>query len=157
MENSFLNLFRNCYFWAAFCAWMIAQTIKMISGFRRTRRLDFAYLMSTGGMPSAHSALVSALATAVGLREGFGSAVFGVALGFAMIVMLDASTVRRAAGQQARILNEMLDELFKERRFSERKLVELLGHTRLEVFLGMIVGILVALLVRAAGIWLTGS
>ena len=71
-------------------------------------------------------------------------------LAFALITMFDASTVRRAAGLQAGLLNEMVDELFKEHRFSERKLAELLGHTRLEVFVGMVLGILIALLVNAA-------
>ena len=77
--------------------------------------------------------------------EGFDSAVFMVAFAFATIVMFDASTVRRAAGQQARILNQIVDELFHQRKFSERKLKELLGHTRLEVLMGAIVGILCAL------------
>ena len=80
---------------------------------------------------------------------GFGSAPFALALGFALLVMFDASTVRRAAGLQARLLNQIVDELFKEHRLSEKKLAELLGHTRLEVGLGMVVGILTAMLVNS--------
>ena len=147
MDAHFLDLFKSPCFWAAFCAWMTAQFIKMLISFLGTRRLDFGYLVSTGGMPSAHSAMVTGLATAIGLNEGFGTPIFALALGFAMIVMFDASTVRRAAGLQARLLNDILDELFKAHHLSEQKLVELLGHTRLEVFMGLIVGILVAMIV----------
>ena len=145
--RSFVDLFRNVCFWAAAFSWLIAQFTKMLCGFYRTRRLDFSYLVSTGGMPSAHSALVSGLAVAVGLSCGFNSPVSIVAMAFALITMFDASTVRRAAGLQARLLNQIIDELFKEHHLSETKLKELLGHTRIEVFMGMIVGILTALLV----------
>ena len=90
-----------------------------------------------------------ALATAVGLKTGFGAPLFVVTLSFASIIMFEAATVRRAAGSQARLLNQMVLELFRHHRLSEQKLVELLGHTRLEVFMGMLIGILVALLVSA--------
>ncbi len=154
INADFPDLFvANICFWASFWSWTIAQSIKMLSGLSRTRRLDFSYLVSTGGMPSAHSALVTGMATAVGLISGFGSTIFIVALTLAMITMFDASTVRRAAGLQARLLNEMLDELFKEHHLSERKLKELLGHTRLEVLMGAIVGILSALLVFSISIF----
>lgn len=153
-----LDLFRSIPFWTLFFAWMTAQSTKMLVGLHHTGRLDFRYLVSTGGMPSAHSAMVSGLAVSIGLLEGFGSSVFGVAMGFAIIVMFDASTVRRAAGQQARLLNEIVDELFKEHHFSEKKLAELLGHTRFEVFMGMIMGGMVALIVASVmTLWRTGS
>lgn len=148
-HTSILNLFESVSFWAALFAWMAAQFTKMLCGYVRTRRLDFSYLVSTGGMPSAHSAMVCGLATAVGLTSGFGSSVFVVALAFATVTMFDASTVRHAAGLQARLLNEMVDELFKEHHLSERKLAEFLGHTRLEVFMGLVMGVLTALLVAA--------
>ena len=154
MENSILDVFRTSCFWAPFLAWMAAQFIKMIFAFKDTSRFNFRYFVSTGGMPSAHSSMVSALATAVGIQEGFGSSMFVFTLAFAIVVMLDASTVRRAAGQQASLLNQIIKELFHEHKFSEGKLVELLGHTRLEVFLGMVIGIFVALLVLAAGSFL---
>jgi len=148
-DNSFLSLFRQPWFLAPLCGWLVAQCAKMLVGFLRTGRADFSYLASTGGMPSAHSAAVSALATAVGVCVGFRSPLFSTAALFAIVVMFDAATVRRAAGAQARLLNDILDEIFREHHFSQRKLVELLGHTRLEVLAGMIVGILVALLVVA--------
>jgi len=149
METTFLDIFRTPCFWSPFFAWTLAQTIKMFFGYARTRRMDFSYIVSTGGMPSAHSAFVSSLATATGLVAGFDAAVFTLSLAFAMVVMFDASTVRRAAGLQARLLNEIVDELFKEHHFSERKLKELLGHTRLEVFMGMLIGIFTAILVTS--------
>lgn len=152
MHHNFLDMFFNVCFWAPFLAWLIAQSIKMVLNFLKTKQIDFYYFVSTGGMPSAHSAMVSALAAVVGLREGFDSSFFAIALAFALLVMFDASTVRRAAGLQAKILNEMIRELFKEHRLSEHKLAELLGHTRLEVFMGMLVGILVAMTVFAVSI-----
>ena len=142
--------FASTVFWAALGAWLVAQFTKMICGFLRTHRVDFSYLVSTGGMPSAHSAMVSGLATSVGYSQGMDSPVFVIALAFAIVVMFDASTVRRATGQQARLLNEIVDELFHEHHFSEHKLVELLGHTRLEVFMGMTIGILVGLIAVSA-------
>ncbi len=147
MHVNFIDLFHNPCFWAAFWSWTVAQCAKMLCGLCSTRRLDFSYLVSTGGMPSAHSALAMGMATSVGLVSGFDTTVFMVALVVASITMFDASTVRRAAGLQARLLNEMLDELFKEHHLSERKLKELLGHTRLEVLMGAIVGILTAMIV----------
>lgn len=152
MNSSVMDVFGNVCFWAALCSWLTAQFTKMLCALYKTHRLDFSYLVSTGGMPSAHSALVSALATIIGLKAGFGTPVFAVALAFSLIVMFDASTVRQAAGLQARLLNEIIDELFNEHHLSERKLAELLGHTRLEVFMGMILGILVSLIVFSVAV-----
>lgn len=152
METRFVDLFSNPVFWAAFWGWTIAQFTKMLCGFYKTHRLDFGYLVSTGGMPSAHSAFSTALATSIGITAGFGSILFILGLSFALLTMFDASTVRRATGLQARLLNEMIDELFKEHHFSERKLKELLGHTRLEVLLGALIGILSAMIVVSASI-----
>jgi len=149
-DNPLSDIFRSSCFWSALSAWLVAQFCKMLHGFYCTHRLDFSYFVRTGGMPSAHSALVSGLTLTIGLQNGFGSPLFVLALALAAVVMFDAATVRRAAGVQARLLNEIIDELFKEHRLSERKLADLLGHTRLEVFLGMVIGILVSLLVTSA-------
>jgi acid phosphatase family membrane protein YuiD len=119
----------------------------MLCGLVKNRTLDIHYLVSTGGMPSAHSALASGMAISVGMTAGFDQPVTIVAFVVAMITMFDASTVRRAAGQQAHILNDIIEELFKEHHLSEVKLKELLGHTRLEVLMGCIVGVLTAILV----------
>jgi hypothetical protein len=143
------SLAHNLGFWTAFTAWVFAQTAKLITRYTVTHRLDFRVFVSTGGMPSAHTAMVCALATQVGLMEGFHSPLFAVAAALAAVVMFDAQSVRRAAGQQARLLNQIVDELFREHRLSEQKLVELLGHTRLEVFGGLVIGVLIAMLLHA--------
>ena len=143
------QLFENVSFWSAVCAWFAASTMKIVGNLRKTGRIDFQYLVSLGGMPSAHSAMVSALAVSLGLNEGFGTNLFVLALAFALVVMFDASTVRRATGQQARLLNQIVDEFFQRHHFTGQKLKELLGHTRLEVFVGMVVGVSVAALMNA--------
>ena len=142
-----LHYFSTPWFWASFIGWTLAQLIKMTAGFVRTRQIDFRYLLSTGGMPSAHSAMVCGLCTSIGLTEGFASPVAMLAAGFAAITMFDAANVRRAAGHQARVLNVMIEELFKQHKLRRTPLKELLGHTRKEVFAGMLVGIAVAFLV----------
>lgn len=139
----------NPTIWSAFLAWMAAQIIKMTLFYIRTRKLNFAFLVSTGGMPSAHSAMACALMTSVALRVGMHDPLFAVTLAFAIVVMFDAQSVRRAAGMQARVVNQIIDELFKTRRLAEGRLVELLGHTRLEVFLGMLLGVMIAILVHS--------
>ena len=131
-------------FWAALFGWLIAQGIKMICSLLQTRRLDFSYMVSTGGMPSAHSAMVCSLATSLGLCQGFDSAIFSLGIAFALVVMFDAQSVRAAAGEQASLLNQIVDELLHEHHLSEKKLKELLGHTRMEVFMGMLTGIATA-------------
>ena len=152
MEDKFSNIFMNLFIWAGFGSWCAAQCTKMLCGLYRTRRIDFAYIASTGGMPSAHSASASGLTTCIGILKGFGSPIFAIALFFSIIIMFDASTVRRAAGLQAMLLNEMVNELFQDHHFSQRKLKELLGHTRLEVFMGMTIGVLVGMLISSYGI-----
>lgn len=142
-----LYLMHTPWFWASFLSWTLAQTIKMIRGYRATGTTDFRYLLSTGGMPSAHTAMVCGLSTSIGLTEGFDSVIAMLAGAFAAITMFDAASVRRAAGQQARVMNLMIDELFKKHKLSQTRLKELLGHTRKEVFAGMLVGIAVAALV----------
>lgn len=132
-------------FWAALLGWLVAQSVKMMICLVESRRLDFSYMVSTGGMPSAHSAMASALATSLGLCEGFDSSIFALGAAFAVVVMFDAQSVRKAAGEQAKLLNQIVDELLREHHLSENKLKELLGHTRLEVFMGLITGIVTAL------------
>ena len=131
-------------FWAALFGWLVAQSIKMVCSLLQTRRLDFSYMVSTGGMPSAHSAMATALATSLGLCMGFDSAIFALGIAFALVVMFDAQSVRAAAGHQAKLLNQIVDELLHEHHLSEQKLKELLGHTRMEVFMGMLTGIATA-------------
>jgi len=129
---------------ASFLAWGLAQVSKVIIWRLRQGKTDLKLLVSSGGMPSSHSALVSALATSVGLQEGFDSAAFAIALVMALIVMYDAAGVRRAASIQAHILNQILEELFKGHPISEERLRELLGHTPLEVLIGALMGVVVS-------------
>lgn len=129
---------------ASFLAWLAAQLLKVVVDSLRSRHMNLSNWASAGGMPSSHSALVAALATAVGLRHGLASDLFALALIFAMVVMYDAAGVRRAASAQARILNQMIDELFQGHPISEERLRELLGHTPVEVFAGAAIGVLFA-------------
>jgi acid phosphatase family membrane protein YuiD len=147
IHSSVAAMFSTPWFWSALSGWMLAQLCKLTAVLITERRLDIGYFVSTGGMPSAHSAMVSALATAISLTEGFGAPVAILTWCFAGVTMFDAAGVRNAAGEQARILNQIVDELFKEHRLSEKRLKELLGHTRFEVFVGMLIGILSAIIV----------
>jgi len=146
------SILSNLSVLCGFTGWLAAQALKFIFQLMETRKVDFTIFVSTGGMPSSHSALVSALATSIGLTSGFDSPVFALSLGFALVVMFDAQSFRRAAGQQARLLNQIVKDFFQEHHFPEKKLAELLRHTRFEVLLGMALGILVAVLLhRLAG------
>jgi len=113
-----------------------------------TRRFDLRYLVSAGGMPSSHSAVVVALATRVGMATGLSSVEFALAAIFAAVVMYDAAGVRRAVSLQARVLNRMLTEMMEAQRFSEQRLRELIGHTPFEVFVGALLGALSAVSLR---------
>ena len=154
MSNSFLNLFCKPWFWSSFLGWTVAQTIKLVTEVVRTRKIDFSYYVSTGGMPSAHSAAVCGVAWSIGLTEGFGTPVFAVAFTVACVTMFDASTLRLNAGRQAQLLNEIAREVFAGRKVPKEPLRELLGHTPLEVLVGMLVGILVATMVV---LWTRGA
>jgi uncharacterized protein len=127
--------------------WVVAQTVKVFLVTRQKRRFDIRLFLGTGGMPSAHSAGVSALAVAVGCQVGFHTAVFAVALMFALVTMFDAQGVRRATGRQAVALNRIIDDLYLKRPVDPERMKELLGHTPVEVFVGAAVGCGVALLV----------
>jgi uncharacterized protein len=128
----------------ALLAMATAQAFKFLRALVQRRRPDFTRLMGTGGMPSAHSASVTALCTAVGIGEGWGTPIFGVATFFALVTMYDATGIRRAAGRQARVLNRMMHELREYHKLEPERLAELLGHTPLEVFVGAAYGALLA-------------
>ncbi len=127
-------------------AWAIAQSIKVALGVLRTKRFDFRWFIGTGGMPSAHAAGSSALAVIIGLEYGFGTVVFALAAVFAMVTMFDAQGVRRSTGRQAAILNKVLDDIYWKGKIEEDRLKELIGHTPIEVFMGSIIGILLAII-----------
>lgn len=144
------ELFAGRWFWCGLGGWVVASLIKMAIAAWKTHEVDFVYLVSTGGMPSSHSATVSALAFGIGYTEGFGTPVTTLAFAFAIVTMFDAATVRRAAGEHAKVLNAIVRDI-KELKFKPaERFKELLGHTRKEVLWGMVVGILWATLVCAA-------
>lgn len=138
------ELLGNRILQASVIAWASAQILKFFIDLFWRRKINFRALTTMGGMPSSHSAAVSSLATGVGLMDGLGSTIFAVALWFAAVTMYDAAGIRRAAMIQARILNQIIQELFEGHPISDTKLRELLGHTPVEVFVGMLMGIGIA-------------
>lgn len=139
------DILANSVLGACFLSWMLAQFTKVFVHLARERRLNFRYMTASGGMPSAHSASVVALATRVGVENGLNSTVFALSAVFAAIVMYDAAGVRRAVSVQARILNRMMEEMIEAQQFNEQRLRELIGHTPVEVFVGGLLGALVAI------------
>ena len=133
-------------FWLALIVGFLAQGYKGLRDFMLTRRLNLQRFVQTGGMPSSHAASVSALSTMVGLNEGFRSTMFGATLFFSLIVMYDAAGLRRAAGRQAAVLNRLIDQHFQHSEVQTQRLMELLGHTPLEVLVGALIGVGSALL-----------
>ena len=134
-------------------AWFISQLLKVFVILAREKRLDLWFLVKSGGMPSSHTALVCALATAVAMMLGLNSVAFAIAAILAMVVMYDAAGVRQAVGRQAKIINRIVKELREKRPRDEveRDLREFIGHTQFQVIAGAILGILIA------WVWLTIS
>ncbi|WP_108670682.1 divergent PAP2 family protein [Peribacillus acanthi] len=154
-----MDLLTNFPFIASLIAIFFAQFVKVPIQYIALKRLDWTLLTSTGGMPSSHSAAVTALATGVALETGADSAVFAVSAIFAIITMFDATGVRRQAGEQAAVLNRLVSDfntfLKEAKKWEENgerqkqiKLKELLGHKPIEVFFGGLTGIFIALLLH---------
>jgi acid phosphatase family membrane protein YuiD len=128
----------------------IAQLVKIIAKFFRTGRIDWRMLAKTGGMPSSHSCCTMGMAVSVGLIEGFNSVPFAIALCLAMIVMYDAAGLRRTVGLQAKVLNQIMEEIFSEHpHLSPNRIKEFLGHTPVEVFAGAALGSVIAWIFNA--------
>lgn len=140
----FSELFANDIFMVSFYAWLLAQLLKVALTLIFDRKLNLYRLVGSGGMPSSHSSFVMALSTGVGLEHGFDSALYAIAIVFSLIVMYDASGVRRAVGKQAIIVNTIIDDLYKHKPIGHGRLKELVGHTPYEVFAGGILGIVMA-------------
>ena len=126
---------------ASVVAWMAAQLLKTILDAARYKRLNLRLLVGTGGMPSAHSALVCALATVAGKTQGYGSPLFAVTLILAAIVMYDAAGVRKAVDKQSEILTHLLNHMPRTQDDFDRFLEGLVGHTRVQVVAGGILGV----------------
>ncbi len=125
-------------------AWAIAQIVKLPLDYIRNRRWDWSLLLRAGGMPSSHSALVTAVAHGIGLTEGYNSPLFGLGVAMAMIVIYDATGIRRQAGRHAEIINALVQDLFEGHALRQEQLREVLGHSPIEAFVGMVLGLLVA-------------
>ena len=146
--NALVNLIHNYLLVSAAASWLLAQICKVFTGIFRERNFSIISLLTgTGGMPSSHSACVTALAVSSALRFGLGSPHFAITTILALVVMRDASGVRREAGKQAKVLNQMIRELFtsNDEKTFQADLKELLGHTPLQVFVGALLGGIVAL------------
>ena len=142
--NFFVDIGKNQMFLTVALAWFLAQTIKVAIGVIREKKFNFKWFVGTGGMPSSHAATVSAVATSVGFTFGFSSPFFAIAFFFAFIIMFDAQGVRRQSGHQAEILNKIIEDIYLQKGLRQERLMELLGHTPIQVFTGAALGILVA-------------
>lgn len=142
------EIMANQGFISAVIAVSISQAIKLVYYYYKEKKINFKYLASSGGFPSSHAATVTALTLTVGLSEGFGSNFFIIAVIFSLIVMYDAAGVRQAAGEQAKILNRITEELLPSKKFNEESLKELIGHTPMEVLAGAVIGFFTAFIVN---------
>jgi acid phosphatase family membrane protein YuiD len=138
----------NPMFWTAMTGWFLAQALKIPIDYFLHRRWDWALFFAAGGMPSSHSALVTSAALAAGLYHGFDSAIFALAVAIAMVVVYDATGVRRQAGMQAQKINVLVAELLKGHPINQQQLREVIGHTPLETIGGVLLGLVVA-----QGLW----
>lgn len=148
----FSALMDNNILWTSLLAWILAQAAKIIINFLIEKKWDFNLLISSGGFPSSHTAIVCALAISIGKVEGLDSSLFAIAVALAVIVMYDAAGVRRAAGNHARIINYLVEWMRQYQadrmvhNLQEERLKELIGHTPFEVFGGAILGCVIALI-----------
>lgn len=137
------SLLDNTPLMAALVATVFAQALKVMLVLFTERRLALVRLLETGGMPSSHSAAVAALATSMGVVHGWASPYFALAAVFGSIVMYDATGIRRAAGMQAELINDLVNELAHlfDEGFQPQALKTLLGHTYPQVVVGALMGI----------------
>lgn len=143
--HNLLNIFSNRVLWCAVTAWFVAQALKIPTYWLVEKKLDLMRFFGSGGMPSSHSAFVVALTIMIGAVEGFDTAIFALSAVLAAIVMYDATGVRKETGNQAEVLNEILRKVFVDGEpIADDDLKELVGHTKVEVLGGVIVGVMCA-------------
>ena len=142
----FMDLFENKALIAAILAWFAAQVIKVLLVLFDEKRLDLSKMISSGGMPSSHSALITAMTASVGKTTGLDSVAFAIAAVTSLVVMYDAANVRREAGKHAELLNKIARDLYPDNHMNQEKLKELLGHKQIEVAAGAILGIAIGVL-----------
>ena len=144
--NTFLTIITNKYIYIPILLWFFIQTFKVIYDLVTLKKLNLKRIMGAGGMPSSHSAISVCVTTLIGKYEGVDTAIFALAVIFAFIVMYDACGVRRAAGKQARILNKIIETPGMSTLEVQEKLVEVLGHTPIQVFVGAALGVIVGVI-----------
>lgn len=132
---------------SAVIAFFSSQTLKVILYYIKDGEFNMWHFCEAAGMPSTHSAMMASITISIGIMEGFGSPLFALCVASSIIVMYDAMGVRFAAGQQALILNKIIEDIYSERAGEKEKLKELIGHTPSEVFWGCVLGIAIALIV----------
>ena len=146
MKNDFITFVQSKYIYVPFLLWFCIQLFKLIYDLWTTKKFNFKRIMGAGGMPSSHSAVVVGLATLIGRYEGVGSPIFALSFILAFVVMYDACGIRRAAGKQATLLNKLIETPNLTGVQVSEKLVEVLGHTPIEVFVGALIGIVAGLI-----------
>ena len=144
MKDMIAELLQNRVLIAAVTAWVVGQFLKIPLEYILNKRLNWGIIFSAGGLPSSHSASVTAVALTIGFREGFRTSIFALATAIAMIVIYDAAGVRRQAGIHAERINEIMKNFIESRRFPEEDLKEMLGHTPFEVIAGVLLGVLIS-------------
>lgn len=152
MNNFFAGILGNPLFISAACSWLTAQTAKTILYFIINHEFNWERIVGAGGMPSAHSATVCALVVSTALTYGVRGFEFPMTCFFAFIVMYDAMGVRRETGEQAKVLNEIIDQWFNmgnvlQTRTPMENFKEFVGHTPLQVLVGALIGVLIGSLV----------
>lgn len=145
MNIFFTELFENKVLIITVSVWIVAQSVKVVLGIIEEKRFNFKWFIGTGGMPSSHAAGATALAVSSGLYLGFDSVGFALAAVFALVTMFDAQGVRRSTGQQAKILNKILDDIYWRGKVESAQLKELIGHTPVQVFVGSLLGFAISL------------
>lgn len=138
------QLLNNHALQAGLLAWLLAQVAKPFFEFPETRRWNWGLMLTAGGMPSSHSALMCAMMLGIGLFNGFDTPAFAIAVAITMVVVYDAAGVRRQAGIHAQRINQLIQEIFSGRPITEERLLEVLGHTPREVIAGVTLGLVTA-------------
>ena len=144
--NTFTDFIQNKYIYIPILLWFGIQLFKLLYDLVTTKKFNFKRILGAGGMPSSHSAVVTSLATLIGKNIGVGTPMFAMALIFAFVVMYDAAGVRRAAGKQARLLNKIVETPGLSGLEVSERLVEVLGHTPVQVFVGALLGVIVGII-----------
>ena len=144
--NDIITFIQNKYIYIPFLLWFGIQLFKLIYDLVTTKKFNFKRIMGAGGMPSSHSAVVVGLATLIGKYEGVGTPIFALAFIVAFVVMYDACGVRRAAGKQAALLNKLVETPGLTGVQVSEKLVEVLGHTPIQVLVGALIGFIVGII-----------